>query len=65
MNIWSKKVLVNIIYPSTVNKFDVYLDVGINSTYLIQSITRDNQLNKTKRKRNGSQGGGKGVIYLG
>ena len=40
VNIWSKKVIVNISYPSTVNKIDGYLDSRISPTSVKYIISR-------------------------
>ena len=57
VNIWSKKVPVNISYPSTVNKVDRYLEVRISPTSVRYNLSRDKQLNNKNNKRNRSQGG--------
>ena len=31
-NLWSKEVIVNVSYPSTINKIDEYLDASISPT---------------------------------
>ena len=46
VNIWSYEVPVNISYPSTVNKIDVYMDASISPTYVRYTISIDKQLKK-------------------
>ena len=57
-NLCSNEVIVNIIYPSTVNKIDGYLYLTISPTLLRYNISRD-KLKKIKEREV------KVVIFLG
>ena len=56
-NLCPKEVIVNIIYPSTINKIGGYLDTRIIPTSVRYIIPIDKEINNKRNKINISQGG--------
>ena len=51
LNLWSKEVIGDIIYPITVNKIDRYLDTITSHTSISYIISRDKEINERERKK--------------
>ena len=52
VNIWSKGVIINIIYPRNVNKIGGYMDTNIFPKSVRYIISSYKQINNRKKKRN-------------
>ena len=57
VNLWSKKVPVNIRYPSTINQISVYTDASISPKYVGYIISIYKQLKNKNKKIKKIQGG--------
>ena len=57
VNQWSKEVIVNIIYPKTVNQIYGYLDKNISPTLVRYTLSRYKEINNKKKKIKRVQGG--------
>ena len=56
VNQWSKEVIVNIIYPKTVNQIYGYLDKNISPTLVRYTLSRYKEINNKKKKIKRVQG---------